>query len=174
MIIRDKHQRLLYAGPTLLASSLACQYHIVSGNKTVCSVTRACLICRRYSARPHSQLLGQLPAKRDTLPDFDSVGVDYAGPIFTKYGYTRKPTVLKSYVCVFVSLTVKAVHLELVSDLTSEAFIACLKRFIARRGLSSLIWSDNGTNFIGVTRELKDLYLLLRTQRFQNSVTDSI
>ena len=69
-------------------------------------------------------------------PVFDSVGVDYAGPILTKYGDTRKPTVLKSYVCVFVSFTVKVVHLKLVSDLTSEAFVAYLKRFI---GLPSLI-----------------------------------
>ena len=74
--------------------------------------------------------------------------------------------------CVFVSLTVKAVHLELVSDLTSEAFIACLKRFIARRGLPSLIWSDNGTNFVGAARELKELYQLLNTHTFQESVTD--
>ena len=61
---------------------------------------------------------------------FDRVGLDYAGPVLVKYGYVHKPTVIKSYVCVFVSLSVKAVHLELVSSLTSEAFIAALKRFI--------------------------------------------
>ena len=59
------------------------------------------------------------------------------------------PTVIKAYVCVFVSLSVKAVHQELVTDLTSEAFIASLKCFIAWRALTSLIWSDNGTNFTG-------------------------
>ncbi len=62
---------------------------------------------------------------------FEETGVDYAGPLYIKYGYIRKPTIIKAYVCVFVSLTVKAVHLELVSDLTSGAFIACLRRFIA-------------------------------------------
>lgn len=78
---------------------------------------------------------------------FERTRVDYAGHLYIKYGYTRKPTIVKAYVCVFVSLTIKAVHLELVSDLSSEAFVACLRRFIARRGLPSLIWSDNGTNF---------------------------
>ena len=58
---------------------------------------------------------------------------------------------IKAYVCVFVSLSVKAVHLELVSDLTSEAFIATLRRFISRRGKPSLIWSDNGTNFVNAS-----------------------
>lgn len=172
-LIRDEHLRLLHAGPRLLASSLSRKYHIVGGMKVVRSVARQCLICRRYSVRPKSQLLGQLPLERVTPgPVFDTVGVDYAGPILTKYGYVRKPTVVKSYVCVFVSLTVKAVHLEVVSDLTSEAFIACFKRFIARRGLPSLMWSDNGTNFVGAANELKRLYQSLETQSTQDKITN--
>ena len=55
---------------------------------------------------------------------FERTGVDYAGPLYVKYGYARKPTLVKAYVCVFVSLTLKAVHLELVSDLSSGTFIA--------------------------------------------------
>ena len=72
-------------------------------------------------------MLGQLPIERIT-PDsvFDKVGVDYAGPVLIKYGYVRKPTVVKAYICMFVSLSIKAVLLELVTDLTTEAFIACL------------------------------------------------
>ena len=69
--------------------------------------------------------MGNLPIERIT-PDqpFANVGIDYAGPFYVKYRYVRKPTVIKAYVSVFVSLTVKAVYLEVVSDLTSEAFIA--------------------------------------------------
>ncbi len=89
--------------------------------------------------------MGQLPVER-VAPDsvFDRAGLDYAGPVYIKHGFVRKPTVVKAYICVFVSLSVKAVHLELVSDLSSEAFIACLRRFIARRGKPSLLWSDHG------------------------------
>ena len=77
----------------------------------------------------------QLPPERIT-PDvvFEHVGLDFAGPLYLKRGSVRKPTILKSYVCVFVSMSVKAVHLELVSDLSTESFIACLRRFVARRG----------------------------------------
>ncbi len=102
--------------------------------------------------------MGQLPVERVT-PDlvFNRVGVDYAGPIYVKYGHVRKPTLVKAYVRVFVSLSVKAVHLELVSDLTTEAFIACFRRFIARRGRPSLVWSDHGSNFVGASRHLKEL-----------------
>ena len=152
LIIHSEHQRLLHAGPTLLTTSLCRRYHIIGCRKIIRSITRGCITCRRTSARPQPQMLGQFPIERITPgPVFDQTGVDYAGPVYIKYGYVRKPTVVKAYVCVFVSLSVKAIHLELVSDLTSEAFIATLRRFISRRGKPSLIWSDNGTNFVGAS-----------------------
>ena len=57
---------------------------------------------------------------------FENVSVDYAGPVYLKYGHVRNPTIIKAYICVLVSLSVKAVHLELVSDLITDAFIATL------------------------------------------------
>ena len=117
--------------------------------------------------------MGQLPEKRIT-PDivFSNVGVDYAGPVYIKRGATRRPCIVKAYVAVFVSLTVKAVHLEAVSDLTAEAFLACLRRFVARRGKPESIWSDHGTNFVGANHILKDLYKFLRRQDTDESITN--
>ena len=69
-----------------------------------------------------------------------------------------------------MSLNVKAVHLEAVSDLTSESFLACLRRFVAHRGKPTLIWSDHGTNFVGANRLLKDLYRFLRQQGTEESI----
>ena len=89
-----------------------------------------------------------------------------------KYGMVRKPVVVKAYICVFISLNVKAVHLEAVSDLTSEAFIAALRRFVARRGFPTLIWSDNGTNFVGANRKLKEMYEFLSQQEVGCLLTD--
>lgn len=171
-IIRQEHLRLLHAGPSLLITSLSRRYHLVKGRSLVRSVTRACVTCRR-GLRPQPQMMGQLPAERVTAGSvFDKVGVDYAGPVYTKMGSTRKPTIVKSYVAVFVSLSVKAVHLEAVSDLTTEAFLACLRRFAARRGKPAVIWSDHGTNFIGAARLLSDLHHFLRERETEEAVTD--
>lgn len=106
------------------------------------------------------------------LHQVDKVGVDFAGPISVKSGPSHKPVLVKSYICVFVSLTVKAVHLETVSDLTTEAFLALLRRFVARRGKPSLILSDHGTNFVGAARELKDLADFLSLQNTQGGISD--
>lgn len=114
--------------------------------------------------------MGQLPMERVT-PDsvFGKTGLDYAGPVYVKRGAVRKPVMTKAYICVFVSLSVKAVHLELVSDLTTDSFIACLRRFIARRGKPSLLWSDHGSNFVGAVSEL---FVFLQQQKTTGVLAD--
>ena len=113
LIIRSEHLALLHAGPTLLAASLCRHFHILGCRKVIRSITRECITCRKLSAKPSSQLAGQLPIERLTPgPVFDKVGIDFAGPIYVKYAHVRKPVIVKAYVCLFVSLSVKAVHLE--------------------------------------------------------------
>jgi len=67
-------------------------------------------------------------------------------------------------------MSIKAVHLELGSDLSTKAFIACLRRFIARRGKPSSIWSDHGSNFIGANCILKELYAFLLSRKTQETI----
>ena len=102
---------------------------------------------------------------------FANVGIDYAGPVKMKYGSVRRPAVMKAYICVFVSLSVKADHLEVVSDLTTDAFMACLRRFISHRGKPNVIWSDHGTNFVGAARELKELSGFLQEKKTQDIIS---
>ena len=112
LIIREEHVKLLHAGPGSTFSSLSRRFHIIGGVRCVRSVIRACITCRRYEAKPQQQLMGQLPKERLTPGHvFSKVGVDYAGPLLIKLGHTRKPTVMKAYVCIFVCMTVKAIHL---------------------------------------------------------------
>lgn len=173
LLITGEHKRLLHGGPNLVISSLGRKFHIIRIRTIARSIIRKCVTCRRLSARPTPPLMGQLPLERLTPGTvFEITGVDYAGPVYIKYGHVRKPVIIKSYISVFVSLSVKAVHLELVTDLSSEAFISCLRRFIARRGYPSKIWSDHGTNFIGANREIKELIECLKEQRNQEEISD--
>jgi len=82
----------------------------------------------------------------------------------------RNPLIVKSYVAVFVCMAVRAIHLEWVSDLSTEAFIAALTRFISRRRLPANIYSDGG--FIGTDNELKKLKLFIDSETHQNSISD--
>ncbi|GFV99316.1 integrase catalytic domain-containing protein [Trichonephila clavipes] len=68
-------------------------------------------------------------------------------------------------------MSTKAVHLEAVSDLSSATFLAALKRLVARRGLPSDVYSDNGKNFKGVANYLKQLFQIIRSETIQNFAT---
>ena len=115
--------------------------------------------------------MGQLPASRTTpSPPFNTTGIDYAGPFTIKKGHTRKPVLLKAYLAIFICFSTKAVHLEVVSDLTTEAFLAALKRFISRRGLPTDIHSDNGTNFVGARNDLQELYKFLSSTETTSTI----
>ncbi|GFW72627.1 uncharacterized protein TNCV_3798551 [Trichonephila clavipes] len=107
--------------------------------------------------------MGDLPKERITPEKvFNSTGIDLCGPFFIKNKYQRKGPEIKVYVCIFICLVTKAIHLEIISDLTSQALIAALKRFISRRGKCHKIFSDNGTNMIGANREIKASSNLVR------------
>ena len=165
LIIRAEHLRLLHGGPTFVSSSLSRRFHIIGHRKTIRSITRACVTCRRTSTRPRPQFMGQLPIERITPGMvFECVGIDYAGPVLLKVELVRKPTLIKAYIGIFISLTVKAVHIELILDLTTSAFIASLRRFVAHRGKPATIWSDHGSNFVGATQELRELFAFLSEQ----------
>ena len=171
LLIRSEHIRLLHGGSLLISSSLFRNFHLLGGRRAICSIVCNCVTCRRQSPKKRTQMMEQLLPEH-IIPDmaFEHVGLDFAGPLYLKRGSTRKPVMVKSYVCVFVSMSVKAVHLELVSDLSTKSFIACLRRFIARRGKPSSIHSDHGTNFIGARRVLKELYAFLLSKETKETI----
>ena len=158
LLLKYYHVVLGHCGPTLLLSHTGNQLHVMGARRLARSTCNSCIICKKISARTESQRMGQLPVARvNPTPPFSTTGIDYAGPFTLKPGHIRKPVLVKSYIAVFVCFTTKAVHLELVSDLTTEAFLAALKRFVSRRGLPLNIHSDNGSNFIGAKNDLSAL-----------------
>jgi len=127
-----------------------------------------CLPCFKLKAAASQQRVGQLPLARVTVSlPFVNAGIDYVGPFEIKSGNTRSKTTTKCYVALFICMATKAIQLELVSTLTSEAFIAALRRSIARRGLIDHLYSDNGSNFVGANRELK---VFFKSEQFLRQV----
>lgn len=158
LLIRSTHLQIYHAGATLLVATLNQQFWILGCQSAVRSVINDCVQCVRWRAQTAKQLMGSLPAVRTTGGRiFENVGVNYAGPISIKASALRTSKTIKCYIAVFVCLASKAIHLEAVTDLSSNAFISALKRFCGRRGLPCQLWSDNGTNFIGADRQLKEL-----------------
>ena len=115
--------------------------------------------------------MGSLPHDRvNVCRPFQKVGMDFAGPFSLKQSRIRKPIITKGYICVIVCFAAKAIHLELVSDLKTETFLACFKRFISRRGLPTDVYSDNFSTFKCASSQIEELYKLYGSKAHQSQV----
>jgi len=145
--VSAEHIRLHHAGPQLLIASLRERYWIPRIRILVRTVIHQCITCYRFKAQATQQLMGELPSTRiQTLRPFLTTGLDYAGPISLRLGPPRSKCNTKGYIAIFVCFVTKAVHIEVVTSLATEAFLAALRRSIARRGKPRTICSYNGTN----------------------------
>ncbi|GBM07762.1 hypothetical protein AVEN_83652-1, partial [Araneus ventricosus] len=157
------HLKNLHVGPQGLLCAVRQKFWPIHGRNLSKKIVNDCITCFRNKPVVANQIMGNLPAERITPTFlFNVCGVDFIGPLLVKPVAQRRIPARKIYVAIFVCFVTKAEHFELVSDLTSEAFIACLKRFFARRGKSSIVYSDNATNFVGAQSELKRLSDMLK------------
>lgn len=140
------------------------RYWPLNGRREAKRVTRSCVWCFKCKPRTPELKMANLSKSRvtETLRPFSISGIDYAGPLQMREGRRRgRFLIVKLYLAVFVCFSTRAVHFKLVTALTTEAFLAALRRFMARRGLCSQIYSDNATNFVGAARELREVYEFL-------------
>ncbi|XP_055614611.1 uncharacterized protein LOC129760951 [Uranotaenia lowii] len=170
MLFEYYHIKLLHAGSQLLLSTVRLKYWPLGGRNVPRQVVHNCMKCFRAKPSPIEQFMGELPQARVTVARaFLRTGIDYFGPVYIRPA-PRKPAV-KAYVSVFICLCTKAVHLELVSNLSTERFLQALRRFIGRRGYCSDIYSDNGMNFVGARNYLREILKLLRNDHHKEAVS---
>ncbi|XP_055383857.1 uncharacterized protein LOC129613707 [Condylostylus longicornis] len=171
ILISHFHVQNLHAGPQALLATLRQRFWITNGRAIVSKIVQKCIRCFKFRPKLAEQIMGDLPKYRVELNRaFLVSGVDFRGPVMISPG-GRGKRLYKAYVAVFVYFTTHAVHLDIVSSLTSEAFIACLKRFTSRRGLCRDLYCDNATNFVGARHVLRELADKFNDQQFKNDVS---
>lgn len=126
-------------------------FWILKTRQTIRRVINKCVRCRRFNSRKTEVIPAPLPEDRvREATVFEIVGIDLTGPLYLKGGN-------KAWIVIFTCAVYRTVHLELVTSLSTEEFLQTLRRFIARRGRPAVIYSDNGTNFVGANRALKQI-----------------
>lgn len=157
LLLRSLHLKHLHAAPQLLLNILRLRYWIAGARSLAKNIVHNCVTCTRARPKLLQQFMSELPASRVVASrPFSITGIDYWGPILLQPPH-RRAAPRKAFVAVFVCFSTRAVHLELVADLTTSKFLQALRRFVSRRGLCNEIHSDNGRNFIGAANELRQL-----------------
>ena len=154
LIVNKCHRRCGHGSTNFTFSCLRERFWLQKGSSLIRKVIQSCLNCKRNNAKCEQQVMANLPSARLQIfdPPFTHSGVDYFGPFQVKQGRST----VKRYGCVFTCMTTRAVHLELVTDMTTDCFVNALRRFVARRKGVSHLYSDNGSNFVGAERVLKE------------------
>ncbi|KAL0822355.1 hypothetical protein ABMA28_004450 [Loxostege sticticalis] len=175
LLIDFYHLIYLHVGPQTLQYIISQSYWILSARSVIRKRTRRCVRCFRLRPVAPQPVMAPLPAARvRALRPFLHVAVDFAGHFNLKSGSHRNAKIIKAYVCVFVCMSTKALHLELVPNLSTESFLNALRRFISRRGLCTDIYSDCGRNFIGCDRYLQELFNFLNNENIQNNLNQEV
>ncbi|GFX69663.1 integrase catalytic domain-containing protein [Trichonephila clavipes] len=150
-LIEYYHMKNCHAGPQMLVSILREKFWILRARRAVRNIIENCVKCKRYNAGPVKSESVSLSAERvRDAGVFEVICIDLAGSLFLRNGE-------KVWVVLYTCAVYRAVHLELVTALSTNNFLLSLRRFIARRGRPSVVYTDNGTNFRGAVREFKNL-----------------
>ncbi|XP_055590040.1 uncharacterized protein LOC129752222 [Uranotaenia lowii] len=151
-LVENCHQRTNHSSRETVVNELRQRFCIGSLRAIVESVIKECQWCKVHKARPFIPKMAPLPRQRMALgvEPFSYVGLDYFGPLEVSVGRRRE----KRWVALFTCMTTRAVHLEVAHTLNTESCKMAIRRFVKRRRSPLEIFSDNGTNFVGASREL--------------------
>ncbi|KAL1447599.1 hypothetical protein WDU94_003635 [Cyamophila willieti] len=157
LIVEHYHRFNLHTGPHLLLSILRRKFWILGGRNFVRQIVQSCNICFKLSPKSQNPFMSNLPKERvlASCKAFLNIALDFMGPFQVSLSRRRGQKSQKAYICIFVCLATKAVHLEVASDLSTPTFLDAFKRFLARRGPCHSVLSDHGTNFVGAKNVLE-------------------
>ncbi|XP_063631693.1 uncharacterized protein LOC134802905 isoform X1 [Cydia splendana] len=157
-LILETHQKYYHVGAPHILSIIRQKYWIPQGRAKVQRIIRKCQQCIKHGGGPYKlPPTPALPAERANYSaPFTYTGIDYFGPIFvTDDGHMRK-----RWICLYTCLAVRAIHMEVVKDLTAEECLLAMRRFISTRGKPELIVSDNALQFKLTAELLANTYFV--------------
>ena len=151
LLVREVHEKLGHVGTQIMMNNLRERFWIIGLRRVAKWVLSKCVVCKKQKVKYLQSEAPSLPLERvRDARIFEVTGIDLAGPIYFRGGG-------KGWICLFTCAVYRAVHLELVSSLSTESFLQALRRFISRRGRPMTIYSDNATNFSGANNAFEAL-----------------
>ena len=156
LIVADAHNKILHSGLNSTLTFVRQHYWIPTARQFIKKILRRCVTCRKLNSPPYrAPDPAPLPSLRlnDSRP-FTVTGVDFTGAIFVKSTRGQE----KVYICLFTCASTRAVHLEVVTDLSVPTFIAAFRRFVSRKSLPKVMVSDNASTYQSAAEELTQLF----------------
>lgn len=175
LLVTHYHRKHCHTGPLALMSILRQRYWIISCRNIVRQITHKCNFCFRAKPKQSFPLMGDLPACRvNDSKAFFHTATDFAGPIAIVPYRKRGVRSIKSYLCIYVCLVTRGVHVEITTDLTTNSFISAFKRFISRRGAIFCMYSDNAGTFQSASKSLSDVQNFVNSDTYKDAFANEL
>lgn len=157
LFVRDSHKRVMHGDVKSTLTELRSRFWIVQGRQFVRKWLYQCVVCQRLEGRPYKAPppppLSEFRVKEE--PPFAYVGVDFVGQLYVK---SLNSPQQKVWICLYTCCITRAIHLDLVPDLTANAFLRSFRRFTARQGRPLLVVSGNGRTFKPTAQEITRIF----------------
>ncbi|XP_006825937.1 uncharacterized protein LOC102802298, partial [Saccoglossus kowalevskii] len=156
LVVTAAHSNIKHSGSQATITHIRQRFWIPQIRPFVRSILRNCVVCRLVCGKPYRKPIpAPLQACRlRNAPPFTVTGVDFTGAVFVSVEKSER----KAYICLFTCAVTRAIHLELVMDLSTDTFLRAFRRFAARRSLPSKIISDNGSTYLSAAKEIQELF----------------
>lgn len=158
LIVIECHSRVFHSGVTSTISRIRQEYWIPKIRQIVKSIIFKCILCKKLNGKPFAKPKSP-PLVQDRVkeaPSFTVTGVDFSG-----YYHVMSPAnpklEIKVYICLFTCAATRCVHLEVVTDMSLDTLFLAFRRFCSRRSIPQTMISDNGSSFVALNKELKEL-----------------
>ena len=153
LLILEFHEHNAHQNFETVVNELRQKFCIPRLRTTIKKVIASCQLCKNLRSTPKAPQMGMLPRARTEsgVTPFSYTGIDLMGPFEVIIGRKNH----KYWVVIFTCLTIRAIHLELVASLSTDDFIMSFRNFVNIRIKPKQCYCDNGTNFVGASRELK-------------------
>lgn len=172
MLLDEAHEETAHGNIQIMLHYVRARYWIIGGRKCAGNVVKRCVRCTTFAKRAVEQLMGDVPKERLTsIGPFYYCGVDYFGPITIRRNEGRCNVTQQGYGAVFICLTTKVIHIDCVSDMTSEKFLWSLSRLTSIYRTPTKMFSDNGRTFVGADNELKVINETWQTPEVERFLT---
>lgn len=157
LVVNDAHHKVKHLSTASTLNYLRREgYWITKGRSAVTKVLSKCVLCKIYNSYAcRTGVSPELPSERVNFVNaFDNVGVDYTGHYFIENKIGER---CKCYILIFSCLNTRAIHLELLEDMSAPAFVLAFIRFCNRYGIPTNVWSDNAKSFLSSGKILKEM-----------------
>ena len=156
LLVYATHEKQLHGGVNSTLTAIRQCYWIPSARQVIRKLLRHCVTCQKVQGKPY-QIPDPPPLIKERIQSaqpFEFTGVDFTGAMYVQdRGHENKV-----YVCLFTCAVSRAVHLEIVTDLSVESFLQAFRRFSSRKSLPKILISDNASTYMAAAEELLSLF----------------